>query len=259
MKGVAIGDTELAVIAGPCAVESREQIFTCARAVAEAGGRFLRGGAFKTRTSPKSFRGLGVEGFELLRQAADAFDLQAVSEVQSPEQVEVATRYVDVLQVGTRNMQVIPLLEELGRCGRPVLLKRGFGSTIDEWLHAAEYILLGGNDDVILCERGIRSFEPSTRFTLDISAVPLARARLGLPVIVDPSHASGRRDLVLPLARAAIAVGADGLLIETHPDPDRARSDGPQSIDLDHFHALIAACRPIATALGRTMADTTET
>ena len=250
VKGVPIGGNELVVMAGPCAVESQEQIFKVAEAVAHQGARFLRGGAFKIRTSPRSFDGLGLRGLQLLREAADAFGLLTVSEVLTCEQVEQAAGLVDLLQIGTRNMQNTPLLRAVGRSGRPVLLKRGFGSTIDEWLNAAEYILQEGNESVVLCERGIRTFETSTRFTLDVAAVPVAQTRSGLPVLVDPSHAAGDRKWVPALALAGIGAGARGLLIEVHDDPDAALSDGRQSLEVSEFAHLMSAIRVVAQAMG---------
>jgi 3-deoxy-7-phosphoheptulonate synthase len=237
-------------MAGPCAIESQEQILKVAEAVAHQGARFLRGGAFKIRTSPRAFDGLGLRGLQLLREAADAFGLLTVSEVLTCEQVEQAVGLVDLLQIGTRSMQNTPLLRAVGRSGRPVLLKRGFGSTIDEWLNAAEYILQEGNESVVLCERGIRTFETSTRFTLDVAAVPVAQTRSGLPVLVDPSHAAGDRKWVPALALAGIGAGARGLLIEVHDDPDAALSDGRQSLDVSEFAHLMSAIRAVAQAMG---------
>jgi len=250
VKGVPIGGNELVVMAGPCAIESQEQILKVAEAVAHQGARFLRGGAFKIRTSPRAFDGLGLPGLQLLREAADAFGLLTVSEVLTCEQVEQAAGLVDLLQIGTRSMQNTPLLRAVGRSGRPVLLKRGFGSTIDEWLNAAEYILQEGNESVVLCERGIRTFETSTRFTLDVAAVPVAQTRSGLPVLVDPSHAAGDRKWVPALALAGIGAGARGLLIEVHDDPDAALSDGRQSLDVSEFAHLMSAIRAVAQAMG---------
>jgi 3-deoxy-7-phosphoheptulonate synthase len=231
------------VIAGPCAVESRDQMMKTAEAVKKAGADMLRGGAFKPRTSPHSFQGLGEEGLKILREAGDAFDMPVVTEVLDPRHVPLVSRYADVLQIGTRNMQNFPLLREVGRSGMPVLLKRGMSNTIEEWLSALDYILLEGNDNVILCERGIRTFSDSSRFTLDIAAVPALRELTILPVIVDPSHAAGRRELVIPLARAAKAVGADGIMVEVHPDPNKALSDGRQSLSLDEFRKMMEELR----------------
>jgi 3-deoxy-7-phosphoheptulonate synthase len=253
IRDCAIGGPELVVAAGPCAIESREQIFRAAEVVAESGGRFLRGGAFKVRTSPAAFQGLGWDGWSLLREAADAHSLLTVSEILSEDQIEDARRFVDFAQIGSRNMQNIPLLKALGRARMPVMLKRGFGCTIDEWVHAAEYVLAEGNPDVVMCERGIRTFETATRFTLDVAAVPIARKRLSLPVVVDPSHAAGSREWVESLTLAGIAAGADGLLIETHPDPARALSDGPQAVPLPEFPALMEKARRVALAMGRSL------
>ncbi len=240
---VVVGSGSAIVIAGPCSVESREQIMEVAQLVKEAGAHMFRGGAFKPRTSPYSFQGLGVEGLKYLREAGDATGLPVVTEVLDPRHVDLVAKYADVLQVGARNMQNFPLLKELGRVRKPVLLKRGFGATIEELLCAAEYILLGGNDQVILCERGIRTFDRLTRFTLDIAAVPLLKELTHLPVIVDPSHAAGKRSLVPPLAKAALAAGADGLMIEVHPRPDEALSDGPQSLTPEMFRELMRDLR----------------
>jgi 3-deoxy-7-phosphoheptulonate synthase len=253
VRDCAIGGPDLVVMAGPCSVESREQIFRAAEVVAMSGGRFLRGGAFKVRTAPTAFQGLGWDGWRLLREAADAFSLLTVSEVLVEDQIEEAKRYVDLAQIGSRNMQNPPLLRALGRSGMPVMLKRGFGCTIEEWVHAAEYILKEGNEDVILCERGIRTFETATRFTLDVAAVPIAKSRLGLPVIIDPSHAAGRREWVECLTLTGVASGADGLLIETHPNPAEARSDGPQAVVLAEFPELVEKARRVATAMGRSI------
>lgn len=232
------GDEHFRVIAGPCSVESREQITACARAVREAGGGLLRGGCFKPRTSRYDFQGLGFEALTLLHEAANAYGLSTVTEVLHPADVDAVAREVDVLQIGARNMQNFALLKAVGKARLPVLLKRGLMASIDEWLAAAEYVMAEGNKRVILCERGIRTFETATRNTLDLSAVPVLRERTHLPVIVDPSHAAGRRDWVAPLARAARAVGAHGVMIEIHPDPDHALSDGPQSLDFAQFEAL---------------------
>jgi chorismate mutase/prephenate dehydratase len=231
-------DAPFVMIAGPCSVESREQITACARAVRDAGGGLLRGGCFKPRTSRYDFQGLGFDGLKLLHEAARAYDLRIVTEVLHPADVDAVAREADVLQIGARNMQNFGLLKAVGRSRLPILLKRGLMASIDEWLAAAEYIMAEGNGRVILCERGIRTFETATRNTLDLSAVPVLRERTHLPVIVDPSHAAGRRQWVAPLARAARAVGAHGVMIEIHPEPDRAMSDGPQSLDFEHFRAL---------------------
>src|SRR5690349_7099812 len=227
---VRIGGDEVVVMAGPCSAETEEQVETTAAAVKRAGAKVLRGGAFKPRSSPYSFQGLGEEGLRLLRAAADRHNLKLVSEVMDLSQLELMERYVDILQVGARNMQNFTLLRELGRARTPVLLKRGISATIEEWLLSAEYILAGGNMNVMLCERGIRTFESYTRNTLDISAIPVVQKLSHLPIIVDPSHGTGRRDKVAPMARAAVAAGADGLIIEVHCDPDHALSDGAQSL-----------------------------
>jgi len=246
--GHAIG-RDFALAAGPCAVESREQLLETARRVGAAGAHLLRGGAFKPRTSPFDFTGLGKPGLALLKEARAATGLPVVTEVMDPRQIGAVLEVADVLQVGSRSMQNFPLLRELGRVDRPVLLKRGMSATLDEWLAAADYVLTGGNERVILCERGIRTFETSTRNTLDLSIVPVARARSPLPVIVDPSHATGRAELVLPMSLAAVAAGADGLLVEVHPDPPRARSDSAQQLTPDAFDALARAVRALLAHL----------
>ncbi len=248
---VRIGGDEVLVIAGPCSAESEEQVEAAAAVLAKAGAKMLRGGAFKPRSSPYSFQGLGEEGLRLLRSAADRHNLKLVSEVMDISQIELVARYADMLQVGARNMQNFTLLRELGRIRTPVLLKRGISATIEEWLLSAEYLLSGGNTDVVLCERGIRTFERYTRNTLDISAVPVIHKLSHLPIIVDPSHGIGLRDKVAPMARAAVAAGADGLIIEVHPDPDHALSDGAQSLFPDQFEHLMAELRIIAPAIGR--------
>jgi 3-deoxy-7-phosphoheptulonate synthase len=250
-KGVAVGGTELVVAAGPCAVESAAQINEVAERVAQASAKLLRGGAFKPRSSPYSFQGLGEEGLELLRKAADKNGLLVVSEVMDPSQVEMMVPYVDVMQVGARNMQNYHLLRALGEISKPVLLKRGMSATIEELLLSAEYIMSGGNYNVILCERGIRTFDTYMRNTMDIAAIPVIKQLSHLPVVADPSHGTGRRDKVAPMARAAVAAGADGLLIEVHPDPERALSDGAQSLYPDQFAQLMDDLRAIATAVGR--------
>jgi chorismate mutase/prephenate dehydratase len=241
VSGVRIGGDDLVMIAGPCAVESWDQVMATAKVVKESGGALLRGGCFKPRTSPYSFQGLGYEGLEMLVEAGKAFGLPVVTEVVSPQDVEGIARKADVLQIGTRNMQNFSLLSAVGRAHRPVMLKRGMSSSLDEWLQAAEYILSEGNQQVFLCERGIRTFETSTRNTLDLSAVPVLRQRTHLPVIVDPSHAAGNRDLVAPLALAAQAIGAHGVMVEIHPEPETALSDGPQSLRFDQYKDLMAA------------------
>ena len=248
---VKIGGDSLVVMAGPCAVESREQIREIAGLVADAGARVLRGGAFKPRSSPYTFQGLGVEGLQFLREAADAAGLLAITEVMDAAQIESVLKYADILQVGARNMQNFTLLRRLGEVRKPVLLKRGISATIEEWLMSAEYIMAGGNYQVILCERGIRTFEKATRNTLDISAIPVVKKLSHLPVVVDPSHAVGIRDKVIPVARAAVAVGADGLLVEVHSDPEKALSDGPQSLYPEGFRQLMESARRIAPVVGK--------
>ncbi len=249
----AIGSRQLALMAGPCSVEGEEQAFTVAAAVAKAGATIMRGGAYKPRTSPYSFQGLGEQGLRILRRAADAHGLGVVSEVLDPQQVEMVARYADILQVGSRNMQNFSLLREVGRSHKPVLLKRGMAATVEEWLMSAEHVASQGNTQVILCERGIRTFETSTRNTLDLNAVRIVKEISHLPVVVDPSHGTGRRDMVGPMARAAVATGADGLLVEVHHDPDRALSDGPQSLWPAQFEELVRQVRAIAEVLGRTL------
>jgi 3-deoxy-7-phosphoheptulonate synthase len=250
-RGVEIGGSEVVVMAGPCSIESEKQLFETARRVARSGARVLRGGAYKPRTSPYAFQGMGIEGLKLLRAAADENGMAAVSEVMEISQIEGMLQYVDILQVGARNMQNFNLLSALGQVRKPVLLKRGMSATIQEWLLASEYILSGGNYEVILCERGIRTFETYTRNTLDISAIPVIEKLSHLPIIADPSHAVGRRDKVMPLARAIVAAGADGLLIEVHHDPDKALCDGPQSLYPDQFARLMDELRIIVPAVGR--------
>jgi 3-deoxy-7-phosphoheptulonate synthase len=253
VRGSQIGGGTFAVMAGPCSVESAEQMRDVALAVKGAGGSFLRGGAYKPRTSPYEFQGMGEEGLRLLREAGDAAGLPVVTEVLDVRDAEKIAAYADVLQVGARNMQNFMLLEELGRMKRPVLLKRGLSAKLEELLAAAEYILKGGNRDVILCERGIRTFETYTRNTLDLAGVAALKTLTHLPVIVDPSHATGRRDLIAPMCRAAVAAGADGVMVEVHPDPEHARCDGPQSVDVKAFTALMAEISPIAALMGRRM------
>ncbi len=251
IEDLRIGGDEVVVMAGPCSAESEDQVEATAAAVKKAGAKVLRGGAFKPRSSPYSFQGLGEEGLRMLRSAADRHNLKLVSEVMDVSQIEVVARYAHILQVGARNMQNFSLLRELGRVRTPVMLKRGISATIEEWLLSAEYILSGGNTSVMLCERGIRTFESYTRNTLDISAIPVVQQLSHLPVIVDPSHGTGRRDKVTPMARAAVAAGADGLIIEVHCDPDHARSDGAQSLFPAQFDRLMAELRIIAPAIGR--------
>ena len=250
---VRIGGDEVIVMAGPCSAESEEQVEATAAAVRRAGAKILRGGAFKPRSSPYSFQGLGEDGLRLLRSAADRHGLKLVSEVMDQSQIELVARYAHMLQVGARNLQNFTLLRELGRARTPVLLKRGISATIEEWLLSAEYVLAGGNENVILCERGIRTFESYTRNTLDISAIPVVQKLSHLPIVVDPSHGTGRRDKVAPMARAAVAAGADGLIIEVHNDPDHAKSDGAQSMFPAQFDQLMAELRIIAPAIGRSI------
>jgi len=253
VRGVAIGGDQVVVMAGPCTIENEHQVFETARRVARAGARVLRGGAYKPRSSPYAFQGMGVDGLKILRAAADELDMATVSEVMEISQIEGMLPYVDILQVGARNMQNFNLLSALGQIRKPILLKRGMSATIQEWLLASEYIMSGGNYDVILCERGIRTFETYTRNTLDISAIPVIDKLSHLPIIADPSHAVGRRDKVMPLARAIIAAGADGLLIEVHHDPEKAVCDGPQSLYPDQFTRLMDELRIIVPAVGRTL------
>lgn len=253
-NGLTIGGDEVPVMAGPCSVESREQLFTVADKVAKAGARTLRGGAFKPRSSPYSFQGLGLEGLKLLREAGDKFGLLVISEVMEISQIATMLPYVDILQVGARNMQNFNLLRELGKIRKPVMLKRGIAATFEELLLSAEYVMAGGNYEVILCERGIRTFETYTRNTLDISAIPIIHKLSHLPIASDPSHGTGRRDKVSPMARASVAAGADALLIEVHHDPDKALSDGAQSLYPEQFSKLMGELRIIAPAVGRKIA-----
>jgi 3-deoxy-7-phosphoheptulonate synthase len=250
---VAVGGTQVVMMAGPCSVESADQIDTIAARLAKDGVRVLRGGAFKPRTSPYSFQGLGEKGLEMMRRAADKHKMVVVSEVMDQTQISMMGEYVDVFQVGARNMQNYNLLKELGKVSKPVLLKRGISATIEELLLSAEYIMSGGNYNVVLCERGIRTFESYTRNTLDVSAIPVIQKLSHLPITVDPSHGTGRRDKVAPMARAAVAAGADGLLIEVHNDPEHALSDGAQSLFPDQFEKLMIELRMIAPAVGRTI------
>ncbi|HUI80672.1 MAG TPA: 3-deoxy-7-phosphoheptulonate synthase [Bryobacteraceae bacterium] len=253
IDGVEIGGKSVVIMAGPCSVESRDQIARSAELVARAGGKVIRGGAFKPRSSPYSFQGLGEEGLQLMREAADRNGLLVVSEVMDHTQIPLVAAYSHILQVGARNMQNYNLLRELGKIRTPVLLKRGISATIEELLLSAEYILAGGNYDVILCERGIRTFETYTRNTMDISAIPVVKKLSHLPIVGDPSHGTGRRDKVAPMARAAVAAGADGLLVEVHPDPDHALSDGAQSLRPEQFEELMKQLRMIAPAVGRAL------
>lgn len=253
INGVKIGGNEVVVMAGPCAVESKEQVLETAMAVQKAGAKILRGGAFKPRTSPYSFQGLGKEGLEILACAKEKTGLGIVTEVLEPKDVPLVSQYADILQIGARNMQNFALLEEVGKVNKPVLLKRGMSSTLEELLLSAEYILSNGNYNVILCERGIRTFEKYTRNTLDISAVPMIKKLSHLPVIVDPSHSTGQRDLVNPISKAAIAAGADGLIVEVHPHPDKALCDGYQSLTFQEFEKLMKELKAISEAVGRVL------
>jgi 3-deoxy-7-phosphoheptulonate synthase len=253
--GQPIGGRDFVVMAGPCSVESREQLIRTAQSVAASGAALLRGGAFKPRTSPYAFQGLGVDGLNLLDEGRKHTGLPIITEVMEPGQVDRVAQSADILQIGARNMQNFPLLKEVGRTGKPCMLKRGLSATIEEWLMAAEYIMHAGNPNVILCERGIRTFETATRNTLDLSAIPLIKRMSHLPVIADPSHGTGHRYLVQPMALAAAAAGADGLIIEVHPEPDSALSDGPQSLTLDGFDKLMRTLDKVLAAVGRTMAE----
>src|SRR3989338_5908098 len=250
-RGIKIGSQEIIIIAGPCAIENYESLYEAAKSVKASGAKALRGGAFKPRTSPYTFQGLGEEGLKYLKDVGDKLGLPTVTEVMDTRDIELVARYADVLQIGARNMQNFVLLKEVGLTKKPVILKRGLSATVKEWLMSAEYILAGGNMNVILCERGIRTFEDSTRNTLDISAIPVVKQASHLPIIIDPSHASGRRDLVEPLAKAGIAAGCDGLIIEVHPRPEEALSDGAQSLTPESFAELIPPIKQIANVLGR--------
>ncbi|WP_058486240.1 3-deoxy-7-phosphoheptulonate synthase [Defluviitalea phaphyphila] len=251
VRNCEIGGEEIVIMAGPCAIESKKQLLEAAHAVKKAGAQILRGGAYKPRTSPYSFQGLEEEGLKYMAEAREETGLAIVCEVTSLQAVETAAKYVDMMQIGARNMQNFQLLKEVGRTNIPVLLKRGLCATIEEWLNAAEYIMSEGNPNVVLCERGIRTFETTTRNTLDISAVPVIKAKSHLPIIVDPSHASGIRSLVNPLAKASIAAGADGLMIEVHPNPTCALSDGPQSLNPSDFSNLCTELKPLIRLMGR--------
>lgn len=248
-----VGDKEIMIIAGPCAVESEEQIIEIAKRVKEAGAKYLRGGVFKPRTSPYDFQGLQYEGLELLKKAREVTGLKIVTEIMSTDDIELFERDVDVIQVGSRNMQNFDLLKKLGKINKPILLKRGLSATIEEWMMAAEYIMSEGNPNVILCERGIRTYEKATRNTLDISAVPLIKKISHLPIIIDPSHAAGIRWMIEPLSKAAVAIGADGLIIEVHNNPDKALSDGAQSVTPDMFDNIINNIKPVANAVERSI------
>ena len=251
INGVAIGSNEIVVMAGPCAIESEEQLMSTAHAVKAAGATVLRGGAFKPRTSPYQFRGLGENGLKILAQAGKETQMPVITEVMSPDHVNLVAKYADILQIGARNMQNFVLLDEVGKTKKPVLLKRGLSSSIQEWLLAAEYILAQGNEQIILCERGIRTFETYTRNTMDLSAIPIIEKVSHLPIIADPSHATGKWYLVTPLALAAVAAGADGVLIEVHPNPDMALIDGPQSLTFDNFRLLMSQLVHIAKTKNR--------
>jgi 3-deoxy-7-phosphoheptulonate synthase len=252
-NGVKVGGEQVAIMAGPCAVENAEQIIETAKRVKAAGASFLRGGAFKPRSSPYAFQGLGIPGLKLMREAADAHGLLTVSEVMEISQIDQMLPYIDLFQVGARNMQNFNLLRELGQARKPVLLKRGISATIEELLLSTEYIMAGGNYDVILCERGIRTYETATRNTMDISAIPMVHKLSHLPIIGDPSHGTGRRDMVAPMAKAAVAAGADRILVEVHPNADKAASDAAQTLYLDQFEKLMGELKVVATAVGRTL------
>jgi 3-deoxy-7-phosphoheptulonate synthase len=253
LNGISIGTFQVIVMAGPCAVESREQIMETAAAIKQAGGHILRGGAFKPRTSPYAFQGLGLKGLELLREARDAYQLPIITEVMSPQEIALVAQYADIIQIGARNMQNFALLHAVGELQKPVMLKRGMMSTIEELLMAAEYVLSHGNTRVMLCERGIRTFETATRNTFDINAIPVLKSLTHLPVIADPSHGTGKWELVTPIARAAVAAGADGVIVEVHCDPAHALSDGAQSLKPDKFATLVNDVRDIAAAMKRTV------
>lgn len=254
IKGVSIGGNEVMMIAGPCSIESEEQIFTLAEIVAKSGAKILRGGAFKPRTSPYAFQGMGEEGLKLIRKAADAYNLLVITEVMEIAQIDLIGKYTDIYQIGARNMQNFSLLKELGKTNIPIMLKRGLSATIEEWLMSAEYILSNGNRNIMLCERGIRTFETATRNTFDLSAIPVLQKKSHLPVAADPSHATGLRDKVLPMARAAVAAGADALMVEVHHQPEKALSDGPQALLPEQFMELMKQIRLIAEVIGRKIA-----
>jgi 3-deoxy-7-phosphoheptulonate synthase len=254
VRGAIVGGGEIAVMAGPCTVESEQQLMQIAEMVAETGAKFLRGGAYKPSTSPYSFHGMGVEGLALLKAAGQEYDLRVVTEVMDVRKVELVAEYADILQIGTRNMQNYDLLRELGSVRKPILLKRGMSAKVEEWLLAAEYVANAGNEQIILCERGIRTFETATRNTLDLNAVPLVKQLSHLPVIVDPSHGTGKRDLVGPMSKAAIACGADGVIIEVHPNPDHSIKDGSQTMTFDRFKKLIPELSLVAQAVDRSVA-----
>ena len=251
---VAVGDEGLVVMAGPCAVEDEEQVLSTARAVKLAGAKILRGGAFKPRTSPYSFRGLGVQGLQLLAKAREETGLPVVTEVMSPENVEMVAKYADIIQIGTRNAQNFNLLDAVGETRKPVLLKRSFAASYEEWLLAAEYVLSGGNSQVILCERGIRTFETATRFTMDLAAIPMIKSMSHLPVIADPSHSTGRSYLVTPMTLAAVAAGAHGIIVDVHPNPGVAKCDGAQALTFEGFDSMMAQANAVAQAVGKVTA-----
>lgn len=255
IKDVVIGGSEIVIMAGPCSVESREQVMTIAERVSKAGAKILRGGAFKPRTSPYAFQGMGKEGLKILREAADKYKMLVITEVMDKDQIELVCKYSDILQIGARNMQNFSFMKALGKTKKPIFLKRGISATIQEWLMSAEYILAGGNANVIMCERGIRTFETYTRNTLDLSAIPMIQKLSHLPVMADPSHGTGLRNKVLPMARASVAAGADGIMIEVHHDPDHALSDGAQSLYPDQFDDLMEQIRVIAKVIGRSIAE----
>ena len=253
VKGVTIGAEEVVVMAGPCSVESEKQIFTLAEVVAKSGAKILRGGAFKPRSSPYSFQGMGEEGLKLLRRAADEFGLIVITEVMENAQIKLIEEYTDIFQVGARNMQNFALIKELGKSSTPIMLKRGLSATIEEWLMSAEYILSSGNKNVMVCERGIRTFETYTRNTFDLSSIPVVKKKSHLPIIADPSHAVGLRDKVIPMARAAVAAGTDGIMVEIHNEPEKALSDGPQALLPEQFMDLMKQAKLIAEVIGRKM------
>ena len=252
--GLKVGGNEVVVMAGPCSVESEKQIFSIAESVSKAGAKVLRGGAFKPRTSPYAFQGMGEEGLKLMRAAADQYGLKVITEVMDKSQIALVEQYADILQIGARNMQNFTFLRDLGKASKPILLKRGLAATIEEWLMSAEYILSGGNQQVMLCERGIRTFETATRNTMDIGAIPVVQKKSHLPIIADPSHAIVIRDKVIPMARASVAAGADGIIVEVHNDPDHAKSDGAQSLFPDQFSQMMKEVTIIAEAIGRKIA-----
>ncbi|SCG83524.1 3-deoxy-7-phosphoheptulonate synthase [Proteiniborus sp. DW1] len=250
-NGITIGGNEFTVISGPCAVEGEEQIETSAKALSDMGIRILRGGAFKPRTSPYTFQGLGFEGLRLLKNAGQRYKMKIVSEIMDPRDLDASYDYVDIIQIGSRNMQNYTLLKEAGKLDKPVLLKRGMASTIEEWLMAAEYIASEGNENIILCERGIRTFEKYTRNTLDLTVVPIIKELANLPIIIDPSHGTGRKELIRPATRAAVAIGADGVMIETHPNPSEALSDGKQSLDIEEMKTVLLDIESIKDCISK--------